>query len=100
MTPSVTLEREWVTLLSSGFVGGGGPGGPHLQLRRGMGQGFHRTIGFPSSLFKKIWALRDGILIVRKVGNAKLLVDVDAMEIVSIACSSHVPNFYFFRKTL
>ena len=96
MTPSVTLEREWATLLYSGFVGGGGPDCPHLQLRRGMGQGFHRTIGFPSSLFKKFWALRDGILIVRKEGIAKLLVDVDAMEVVSIACSCHVPNFFFF----
>ena len=95
-TPSVTLEREWATLLYSGFVGGGGPDCPHLQLRRGMGRGFHRTIGFPSSLFKKFWALRDGILVVRKVGIAKLSVDVDAMEVVSIACSCHVPNFFFF----
>nr|POE66916.1 hypothetical protein CFP56_28337 [Quercus suber] len=81
MTPGVTLEREWVTLLSSGFAGSGGLGGPHLQLRRGMGLGFHQTIGSPSSLFKKTWALRDGIPIVRKVGIAKLLVDVVAIKI-------------------
>ena len=81
-------------------MGGGGPDCPHLQLRRGMGRGFHRTIGFPSSLFKKFWALRDGILIVRKEGIAKLLVDVDAMEVVSIACSCHVPNFFFFFYNL
>nr|POE83413.1 putative ribonuclease h protein [Quercus suber] len=68
-------------LPSSGRTGGGG------LIRDSTGSwvwGFSRLIGTSSILFAELWASRDGIAMAKSLNIDKLIINVDAFEVINL----------------
>ena len=68
-------------LLSSNCAGEGG------LIRDSYGswiRGFSRLIGASNCLLAELWALRDGIAIAKNLNISKLVINVDATEVISL----------------
>ncbi|KAK9996367.1 hypothetical protein SO802_021053 [Lithocarpus litseifolius] len=83
------LNMDAFVLSSSNYASGRG------LLRDSNGswvKGFSRKIGTSSCLLAKLWALRDGLIMARNNHVEKLIINVDALEVINLLSNTKATN--------
>ena len=84
------LNTDASVLSSSSFASGGG------LLRDSCGswvQGFTKKIGTTNCLLAELWALKDGLSMARNMCVEKLIVNMDALEVVNLLSNTKATNW-------
>ena len=85
----VKLNTDGSSLGNPGQAGGGG------VIRDHVGhwiRGFTRRVGVASSLAAELWALRDGLFLIVDMGFLNVIIEIDALMVVSFLASSSIPH--------